>query len=343
MNRALAIGIVLLLCLLTAFLWARPEQLPPDPLPEIDLPVPISVMRVVRAEPLSEKEAAEGERILRLFWREWSAERARQEVEVAMGGRDCQVYSPGYLEFRPYQPELGLWVRGYPSVAFAWARRALAKVDYTSENVVWAFRAMIELAAVGYPGAASALVRACREADDPRLYPQALLYSDLHSRHTDLLKRWAAEGVGESWEVLTYLEECVYLLHIKDVPSYGARIALQRAEAFRRGGWEEFARRAILSGEGQWAGQHFEWALRVARERGAPWLEAAIRERLAADHPQGRAIQAPMGDEVFDLGLLTLAEIGAELSAPERAYLRHYGFGCDPRLRLAEVLREKGY
>ena len=45
--------------------------------------------------------------------------------------------------------------------------------------------------------------------------------------------------------------------------------------------------------------------------------------------------------DAFDDVLLALAEMGSALTAEERAYLRSYGYGVDPRRRLAEILEKK--
>jgi hypothetical protein len=283
-NRALAIGLLLFGVSLGSFLHSLSTPCPPEPLPDVECPGPMPVVRVVRSEALSDEERVEADRILRLFWAQWGAERARHEVAQAMGGVDCVVYSPGYFEQKPYQPELGLWVRGYPSAAEAWIRKAIDPSDYRSENRFWAFVALQELAKVRHPGAEKLLMELCGAPD---------------------FRRWASEVFPGP---------------------------------FNDSAEESVARRILQESEGPWADERFAWALHVARERAVPWRELVLRERMGDRSPR-----VPMGDEPYDLCLLALAESGAPLSADERAYLKHYGYGCEPRARLAEVLKEKGY
>lgn len=49
------------------------------------------------------------------------------------------------------------------------------------------------------------------------------------------------------------------------------------------------------------------------------------------------------GYGIVDSALMALAELGDPLDEKELAYLRYYGYRCEPRKRLAEILDEKNY
>lgn len=74
-------------------------------------------------------------------------------------------------------------------------------------------------------------------------------------------------------------------------------------------------------------------------------LEATLRHRLQEEYESGHVERGRsrmrVRSETFDETLLALAEIGGELTAEEQAYLRFYGYGVDPRRRLAEILSDK--
>ncbi len=134
-----------------------------------------------------------------------------------------------------------------------------------------------------------------------------------------------------------------------------AECVLFRLEAFSSGYWQELAKKTI---EGQecapldkcWISpHHFDWAVRIALERRAPWLERSLRARIADILKDGWIrIEAPSGGDdrsnwEVDQALLALAENGSPLDEKELAYFRYYGYACEPRQRLAEILEEKGY
>jgi len=104
------------------------------------------------------------------------------------------------------------------------------------------------------------------------------------------------------------------------------------------------------------------WALAVAKDRQSPSLLTAMRERLdigmveARDQwgKPGNAEQTLeqaysskgdfikfTGDSLHDHVLLALWEAGGQLSNLEKARLRTFGYACDPRRRLEELMAEK--
>jgi hypothetical protein len=121
-------------------------------------------------------------------------------------------------------------------------------------------------------------------------------------------------------------------------------------------------------------GEEF-WALRVAKICRFEGLKDALRERLdywqaqlkksedrveilrrkwlEGDAPREPFPLAPLAqrfvsgslseiaDFVFDDVLVLQSEIGGPLTDLEKARLRHFGYACDPRERLAELLAEE--
>lgn len=313
--------------LLAGFLFGhRTEPLPPEPIPEIDIPQPISDLRPLRLEPLSEAERAEGERVLKVFRARWSWGRNRLPSE-------CGAYMDEYFDEQAYQPELRLWARGYPEIAHAWAGQALKRADYPGDDVVLAFEALVELAAVRFPGAAERLLDVCRYPAYRELAPGALHAARLEDQAIPELRRLGWSNIEDAWHVLSHLGPRPEILALEGATSRLTRLAVARAKAFQAGTWERLARTVIALDELP-LDEDFPWALRVAQDRGIKWLPELLRAALDRCRP---------GLERYHRTLLTLAESGGFLDARERAYLRRYGYGCEPRGRLAEVLLEKGY
>jgi hypothetical protein len=324
MGRAWWGASALLSLLLAGFAFGHRTEPPgPEPLPAIDIPQPISVLRPLRLEPLSEEERAEGERVLRTFRLRWSWVRNRLPSECGDEPFDGQAC----------QPELRLWVRGYPEIAYAWAGQALKRVDYLGEDAGWAFDALVELAAVRYPRAEERLLEVCRAPAYRELAPGGLLAARLEDQAIPQLRRLGWSNIEEAWHVLSHLGPRPELLALEGATSRLTRLAVARAKAFQAGTWEPLARTVITLDESSYD-EDFPWALRVAQDRKVIWLPGLLRRALDA---------SSSGSERYDRMLLTLAECGGPLNARERAYLRRYGYGCEPRARLAEVLREKGY
>ncbi|HXX92398.1 MAG TPA: hypothetical protein VEN81_02115, partial [Planctomycetota bacterium] len=126
---------------------------------------------------------------------------------------------------------------------------------------------------------------------------------------------------------------------------------LAECEAVASGKWADLARKGILGGCSCDSLSHLHWALMMATERQAPWFEEVARSRLAriTTPESGRKcvdLDPPhpwSASDEFDLILLALDRSGCALTEKESAYLRYYGYSCEPRHRLAEVLDEKKY
>lgn len=324
MGRAWWGASALLSLLLAGFVFGhRTEPSVREPLPAIDIPQPISVLRPLRLEPLSEEERVEGERILRTFRARWSWVRNRLPSECGDEPFDGQAC----------QPEFRLWVRGYPAVADAWARQALKRADYLGDDAGWAFDALVELASLRYPRAEERLLEVCRDPAYRERAPGGLLAARLEDQAIPELRRLGWSNIEDAWHVLSHLGPRPELLALEGATSRLTRLAVARAKAFQAGTWERLAR-TVISLDELTLDEDFPWALRVAQDRGVSWLPDLLRAALGRRHP---------GSERYDRMLLTLAECGGFLNAQERAHLRRYGYGCEPRARLAEVLREKGY
>lgn len=315
--------------LLAGFHFGRKaEPLAPEPIPEADLPQPITDLRPLRLEPLSEEERAEGERVLRVFRARWSWGRNQLPSE-------CGAYMDEYFDGQAYQPELRLWARGYPEIAYAWAGQALKRADYLGEDAALAFEALVELAVLRFPGASERLLDVCRDPAYRESAPEALLAARFEAQEIAHLRRLGWSNIEEAWHVLSHLGPLPELLALEEpaAPLRLTRLAVARAKAFQSGTWERLAR-TVISMDQLFPDEDLSWALRVARDRRVPWLPGFLRESLRT---------ARVGSERYDRLVLTLAECGGFLSIQERAYLRRWGYGCEPRARLAEVLREKGY
>ena len=338
MNRALFVGCAVLSILLAAFFWAKGQEEPPNPPPE-PLPSSIPVVHVLGSEPLNPRGREEGERVLALFRIRWGAERS---MDLATGGV-CTFRYPGIFVGERHQPEFRLWARGFPGLAFDWAHRVLTEDGFDAQNRDWAARAVVELATAKYPGAEALLKQMC---EGPVHRDTALgesLKAGCPVRDGNLLWKLAKRGVAIALDALSYLDDAEDLIDLKGANAPEARRAVERAEAFKYGTWAELARRAILDEKGYRDGRHFLWALRTARDHRAPWLEATLRERMSQGRIEGWIPLHGVEDDAYDFVLLTLAEIGGSLNKHEKAYLRNYGYGCEPRARLTEVLKEKGY
>jgi hypothetical protein len=105
------------------------------------------------------------------------------------------------------------------------------------------------------------------------------------------------------------------------------------------------------------------WALHVAKIRKIPGLAEILRKRLDAAYRDARRLEERMAvrggflpsfldenmvtgydyvtDNYFDDILVLQSEIGGPLTDLEKARLRHFGYACDPRERLAELLAEE--
>ena len=322
MARLLLFGYVPLLALLAALLWGVEE--PPLPSEGPPVPEPVRDLRVVRREALGEEARAAGEAVLRAFLPRWAA----PECSTCVRGLVFREESPDERVFL-------LWVRGYPSLAEAWAGEVLSADfedwEFEPRLPAWAVRALGLLTAGAYPGAEDVLLRLCEESPFRSGAIAALVESGAHVRHERFLRKLAAEGEWAALEALSYFEG--------ELPSKAPDRLVARVRALRDGTWAGLARRAILEDSTLDPDDRL-WALRIARARRPGWLEGTLRERLARARPVRGGIR--LEDPGYLPSLLLLADIGGGLDPEERAYLRRRGYGGDPRARLAEILQGNG-
>jgi hypothetical protein len=82
---------------------------------------------------------------------------------------------------------------------------------------------------------------------------------------------------------------------------------------------------------------HFEftWAVEIARRRNLPFLLDALAERARRERP------SYCRNDISDIALSIVAELGGELTPAEFTLLRRNGFCGDPEERLLEIAAEE--
>jgi hypothetical protein len=254
---------------------------------------------------------------------------------------------------------LRLFALGYPEIAESWAQHAAE--DPTTP--VWergrAVRMLGYLAEAGVGASESVLVRLCRDVDQ-EIHLEAehvLAIADRTGHHRALYRKLARDGDASASEALSYWPDVEAISILRNQPpwvysyEHGSLIdpkpALARLRAFEDGTWSELARTAILE-ELSPARVHFLWAIRVGLERRPGWFETSLRARMRKEYATGRFgflkdHLAYVDSSVVDDLLLALFDIGSELTADERNYLRAYGYLGDPRERLMDYLQRSGW
>ncbi len=304
-----------------------------------------------RHPPLSPDQA---ENLLRGWLADWAWQSTVREITQPEGAGYCGIRSSRFSnEWDARGTEFRLLVLGYPDLSEDWARRAAENAASPAWERARALYALGILAGAGQRAAETTLLGHCRSLEGP-LRSFAILWlaqADRSGRHRESYREWAREGDWAAIEALASWPdpEAVAILRLilgKRVPiihGYAAE-SLTRLEALDSEKWNQLAREAILAEPGR-VGSRYSWALRIGRERKASWLESTLRIRLNSAGASTLLRLIPphvmVDDDGFDDALLTLAEIGGTLTGPERAYLWHYGYGCEPRQRLAEVLAER--
>jgi len=348
------------LLVLSPVVWALFHEPGAEVVPaDASLPRP-SPKRIsmLRTDPLDDASRAEGESALRCILGRWQTEDERRaRVRGACGnypsGRFCCEWYFGTREVR-------LLALGYPEVAEAWAQRT-AEAPMDTRNRGRAITALGILARERWGGAEGVLVRLLRNPGD-RLRSQVfsqLIDTDLKA-HSRLIRNLAREGLDAAVEALAEFTDAETgemlekaRVNPSNLPSlqgpnhYAATAALERRAVLGSRRWEEMAKETILEQTTRWGTNHFDWAVRTALKRGAPWLPATLRLRVEGEYASDR-IRVEWGGLrvsscVAEDCLVALEELGAPLTEPEQGYLRRNGYRGDPRERLAEVLRDPGF
>ena len=286
---------------------------------------------------LATAQAADGETALVRMRRAW-LEKFHQErlLELTAHGR-CSTHShdPLAWQWRQGLTELRLFAGAYPDIAEAWARQAA--VD---EETVWERRPAVHvlgyLAAARCEGVDGLLARIAGDDVDPlrRLALSVLVEADLYGRHRELYKKRARAAESEAIQALSTCPDPEGVDILLDLGTVEAWESLERIAGFGSKSRVGFLKQCIMSDEGR-SGRR-EWAIRMARRDRAPWLLSVLSQALDRD-----ASTDPPGSS--GLLLQALAESGGWVSSENKARLRRYGYLCEPRERLAEVLDEKAY
>jgi hypothetical protein len=308
-----------------------------------------------RPPALSREEAGN---VLRGLLADWAWQETLTDLQNPSRDRECGTPEPGRFvkEWAAHGTVLRLLSLGYPEAVEGWAQRAAEGPHSDGWERSWALFALGILGEAGQGGAESVLVRLCRDPNDfwRWVAQYRLANADPGGAHRPLYRNLAVAGDDMAMDALSRWPdpESVAILKEPNVrwtrrpaAHAQAKISLERLEALSTGGWNDLARAAILEEPGPQQGLHFTWALRIGRERRPPWLARTLRERLEIAYRYGSVrlslTDPTILDDAFDDVLLTLSDLGGDLSDEEKAYLRHYGYRCDPRQRLAEILAER--
>jgi hypothetical protein len=268
----------------------------------------------VRKEPLDAAARAEGQDLLRRMRLQWKTKHEQFMKAQAEGRYGCGWRPPGRFAWEAMtdNTETRLFAFAYPELAEAWVREANEIWDFNRAVVAmgWLWRA-------GWRTAGEALAQVVRTT------PQD-------------------EGAAARFLLAEGDREGRYRTLYQDLVRQAVRIAIPKPGS---DAWVEFAKRAILEEPGPRFGSQITSALQIASDRREPWLEETVRARMkkAYDLRAVNFSRPSTEDDAYDDVLLTLARIGGTLTQDEYNYLYYYGYSCDPRQRLIDVLREKNY
>jgi len=311
----------------------------------------------IRREPLDEEARAEGTAALARLRAAWLRAFEEEQRQNAAGHfRFCGCFPSSFLrqEAEGGWTEIDLLLRGYPAIAEAWAVSVAG--DHTAPR--WERRRAVEVVCLlawhGFARAVAAVERLRTDADDwIRERTQQVV---VHHSNPESLRASARAGVipaiealvvgpdAEASEILDEIERTRPPHTAYGDPVWTAEGCRVQLASFACGNWAEVAREFIRKG----ASDDLPWALEAAKARRAGWLGEALRAALDADHErwsrhgEGGVLKVDTGWG-FDEVLLALVEIDGPLREDERIYLRRYGYACDPRERLREILEEKRY
>jgi hypothetical protein len=206
-----------------------------------------------------------------------------------------------------------------------------------------------------------------------------LASTDDQGVHRVLYRRKAQAGVTKAIRELPYWPDpetsttlrgiLAALPQGKQQPAYGIRLAAENA--LQRIGLLESAagQREVLAiiEDHKKDSRSTPWALRAARVNSLSGALDAMRRRLDAGLQNAtdtiererasalRSLELPSlsneftqtttrlhsEDQYFDEVLLAYSQMGGKLSPPEQKRLEYFGYACDPRKRLAELMAER--
>jgi len=166
------------------------------------------------------------------------------------------------------------------------------------------------------------------------------------SRHGNTSSDPLLREISASTPGGVYPESSIHLL---------AEETLQRISLLSSPNWEEKLTKVLLDTKGDsatWA----EWALAVATQKSMPNLLEVLRKRLDTGHLERERrirkglednfVTAPSsasltGDGYFDEVLVVYWSLGGALKDSESRRLHTFGYACNPKERLAELLAEQ--
>lgn len=273
-------------------------------------------------------------------------------------------------EFNFHLVEARLWCLSYPKQAEELALKLSGDSSANDDDRGLAVHILGVLCGLGNAGVESFLCRLAT-SDNKRLSETAtwaLARWDVEGRHRDLFRQTALKGIFRAIDVLGEWSDDISEAVLNQIASQGttgrecAQLSLLRLNWLKRSDWAETVRE-ILRDSSQHRFRHFDWALRVARQRRLPNLLNLLRERLRAAEQESmkrcwdmwdgleldqkdelsrrdftETFGPPHVDWYFDDILISYAELGGELTALEQARLRFLGHGKDARKRLFELM-----
>ncbi len=260
------------------------------------------------------------------------------------------------LELRYGLREARLLALGYPLEAESLATQKLQS-ESANDDYVFALHILRYLGAEGGRSSALQILAsqvANRDNKRSSLALWALGQADLQGVYRPLFLTKCDEGAIEAIDALSYWADPVAIdvlsryaqAHQNDRPSFSADLAL---EAKERVG---ILLRSDMASVLNWIsepseGDRFDWALRVAQQRAIPELKNILQKRLdRAIQKEGDLqlipVESTRGPAIFDTDfdtiLIVSAQLGGVLGPWEKAHLEYFGYGCDPRRRLAQIL-----
>ena len=293
----------------------------------------------------------------------------------ATGGATCLRAAPYFSgQMRSGRSELRLVALAFPAESLETAKRMLAAEPRSvpdAEAALWilsvlsdqgdeaARKALVSVGLGGDPALASMALDLAPGLEDPDFLRPVLLKmaAEDSPRAVRLLARI---GGPEARNVLLSLSA--------DTSSWKgpvARSVLEVRAAVEGGTWAKTLQGALDGSDPEWR-RDVRLALQLAANRPVPGMMELMRVRLEKAMRASRAdfavmeskrLEGALLDAEFertfktslfptradpDYGHVLLAywRLGGELSALEKGHLRHLGYGCDPKERLAELVAQ---
>lgn len=306
-----------------------------------------NALNIPRTEPLTPEETAEAET---LFNRLLALRRG-----VVTGNLQFDVVpSPRYdweVHFR--WREARLFALGYPEVAERRACQVLLDPVSDRRDRELVFKMLAVLARAGSRSVKRFLGE--QSGSDNSEYAKQCLFLlsevEASGEYDDLLRSAASRGDEGALYALSYRlhgkNESV-LLKEKESPvtirSQAAEFYLEKYALLKDRRGPERIRELLKETQDH---EMLTWALDAGRVNGLAGYLRILRERLdGARKPQGfdeRELDSipPRGTLLYDEILLAYAQAGGRLDESECSRLQYFGYGGDPRVRLAQILSKR--